>query len=133
MSQENVEVVIRGIRLFEASDLEEAGRLWHEESWITGPEGWPERGPFEGRDAVMGQFRRLAGDWGQQRVSNLEVVADRDGWVVVGFNWEVEGGRSGAATAARFAAAYQLRDGKISCAHFRWAAEEALEAAGLRE
>jgi hypothetical protein len=65
MSQENVEVVVEGIRRFEASDFEGVSRRWHPDSWITGPEGWPERGPFEGRDAVLGQFRRLAADWGE--------------------------------------------------------------------
>jgi SnoaL-like domain len=96
MSQENVEVVLEGIRRFEASDFEGVSRRWHPDSWITGPEGWPERGPFEGRDAVLGQFRRLAADWGEHRVSEIQVVADRADWVVVTFRWEVRGERSGA-------------------------------------
>ena len=133
MSEENVEVVLEGIRRFEASDFEGVSRRWHPDSWITGPEGWPERGPFEGRDAVLGQFRRLAADWGENRVSEIQVVADRADWVVLTFRWEVRGERSGAATASNLSAAYRLREGKISEAHFRWTPEDALEAAGLRE
>jgi ketosteroid isomerase-like protein len=133
MSEENVEVVLEGIRRFEAFDFGGVSRRWHPDSWITGPEGWPERGPFEGRDAVLGQFRRLAADWGKNRVSSIQVVADRADWVVVTFRWEVRGERSGAATASNLAAAYRLREGKISEAHFRWTPEDALEAAGLSE
>jgi limonene-1,2-epoxide hydrolase len=80
MSEENVEVVLEGIGRFEASDFEGVSRRWHPDSWITGPEGWPERGPFEGRDAVLGQFRRLAADWGEHRVAvhALATTASRD-------------------------------------------------------
>ncbi len=133
MSQENVEVVLDGVRRFEAADFDGVAQRWHPDSRITGPEGWPEPGPFEGRDAVIGQFRRLAADWGQNSVSDLEVVADREDWVVVTFRWEVRGERSGAASAASLAAAYRLSDGRISEAHFRWTRGEALEAAGITE
>src|SRR5918995_6330222 len=111
MSQENVEVVLEGIRRFVASDFESVSRRWHPDSWLTGPEGWPERGPFEGREAVLGQFRRLAAEWGENRVSEIQVVADRADWVVVTFRWEVRGERSGAATASNLSAAYRLGEG----------------------
>ena len=132
MSEANVEIVREGIRRFEASKFDEVASLWHPDAWITGPEGWPERGPFEGREAVLGQFKRLAADWGEHKVSDIEVVAEEAGWVVLTFRWEVEGGKSGAATAADLAAAYRVVDSLIREAHFRWTGEEALEAAGLR-
>jgi ketosteroid isomerase-like protein len=132
MSKDNVEVVLEGLRLFEASDFDGMARSWHPEVRITGPEGWPERGPFEGRNAVLAQFRRLAADWGKQSISDVDVVADRAGWVVLTFRWEVEGVRSEVATATKMAGAYRLKDGRISEGHFRWKREEALEAAGLR-
>jgi ketosteroid isomerase-like protein len=132
MSEENVEVVMEGIRRFESFDLDGVTCLWHPEGRFTGPEGWPEPGPFEGRDAVIGQFRHLA-DWGQQRVSDVDLITDPGDWVVVTFRWEVEGEKSGAGTAASFAAAYRVNDRRISEAHFRRAPEEALEAAGLSE
>ncbi len=133
MSEENVEIVREGFRRFESSEFDEAGSLWHLDAWITGPEGWPERGPFEGREAVLGQFKRLAADWGEHQVSDVEVVADQAAWVVLTFRWQVEGGRSGATTTADLAAAYRVVDSLIREAHFRWTREEALEAAGLRE
>jgi len=133
MSQENVAIVLEGFRRFEAFDFDGATTLWHPHSRVTGPEGWPEPGPFEGRAAVIGQFRRLAADWGQHGISNVEVVADRAGWVVVTFRWEVQGGKSGAATAANLAGAYRVHDHQIIEAHFRWTPDQALEAAGLSE
>ena len=132
MSRENVEIVMEGIRRFESFDLDGVTRLWHPDSRMTGPEGWPEPGPFEGRDAVVGQFRRL-GDWGRQRVSDVEVVTDRADWVVVTFRWEVEGDKSGAETVASFAGAYRVEDGQMTEAHFRRTPAEALEAAGLED
>jgi SnoaL-like domain len=132
MSQENVQVVLEGIRRFESFDLDGITHLWHRDSRITGPEGWPEPGPFEGREAVIRQFRRLAGDWGRQRVADVEVIADPEDWVVVTFRWEVEGDKSGADTAASFVAAYRVNGRRMSEAHFRWTPEQALEAAGFR-
>jgi ketosteroid isomerase-like protein len=133
MSKDNVAVVLEGLRLFEASDVDGMARLWYPDVRVTAPEGWPEPGPFEGRNAVFGQFRRLATDWERQSISEVDVVADRAGWVVVTFRWEVQGVRSGVATATQMAASFQVTDGRISEAHFRWKSEQALAAAGLLE
>jgi hypothetical protein len=135
MSQESVEVVLEGLRRFESFDFDGVSRLWHPDSRATGLESWPEPGPFEGRDAVIGEFRRIAADWERLRLSDVEVVADRADWVVVTFRWEMRGGRSGAppAAATSIAAAYRVTDGQIREAHFRWTLEPALEAAGLSE
>jgi ketosteroid isomerase-like protein len=133
VSEENLEIVREAFRRFEASDLEGGIGLWHPDSWITGPAGWPEPGPFRGRDAVFAQFGRLTADWKEIRVPDVEVVADNGDWIVVTFRWDVRGDRSGAATGANLAAAFRLTEGRISEAHFRWTGREALEAAGLAE
>jgi ketosteroid isomerase-like protein len=133
MSQENVEIVMEGIRRFDSSEFDHVTSIWHPDSWITGPEDWPETGPFEGRDAVRGQFRRLAADWGQHRISDVEVVTDQGDWVVVTLRWEARGGKSGAATATTFACALRVKDRRLCEGHFRSTIEQALEAAGLGE
>jgi ketosteroid isomerase-like protein len=132
MSQEDVKIVQEVIRRFEASDFD-AGSLWHEDCVMSGPAGWPEVGPFEGRDAVLAQFRRLAADWGEQRIADVEVVADRENWIIVTFRWVARGGRSGAPIDTRFAGAYRIEERRIREAHFRWTPEEAFAAAGLSE
>jgi ketosteroid isomerase-like protein len=133
MSQENVELVLQNYRAFEAKDFEAISRTWHPNGRTTAPEGWPEPGPFEGRDAIVRQFRRLASDMGEQHIREVEIVAARDDWVVAAFLWEVRGAGSGAAVATKLAGAYRVRDGTLVEAHFRWTPEEALEAAGLSE
>jgi ketosteroid isomerase-like protein len=52
MSQENVEIVRESIRRFRPSGLDEWAELWHQDTRMTVPEGWPEPGPFIGLDAV---------------------------------------------------------------------------------
>jgi ketosteroid isomerase-like protein len=133
MSQENVEIVLQTIRSFEAEDFETISRLWAEDARMTSPEGWPEPGPFEGLEAIIGQFRRLTADMGRHHFRRVEIVADCDDWVVVTFLWEVRGAGSGAAVATKIAGANRIQGGKVIEAHFRWTSEEALEAAGLSE
>jgi ketosteroid isomerase-like protein len=133
MSQENVEVVLEGFPLFEAEDFDGLTRLWHPDGRVTAQEDWPEPGPFEGRDAVIEQFRRLASDMGKHRFREVEVLAEGDNWVVVGFVWDVQGSSSGAAIASKMGASYRVQEGRIIEAHFRWTHEEALDVAGLRE
>jgi ketosteroid isomerase-like protein len=133
MSQENVDVVLEGFPLFEAEDFDGLTRLWHPDGRVTAQEDWPEPGPFEGRDAVIEQFRRLASDMGQHRFREVKVLAEDESWVVVAFVWDVRGAGSGAAVASKMAAAYRVTGGQIIEANFRWTPEEALEAAGLSE
>ncbi len=131
MSQENLEIVLEVIRLFEAKESSQARGYWHSDARMTAPEGWPEPGPFEGWDAILEQLERLTSDAGTQRFRDVKVLADREDWVVISLLWEVHGAGSGAATASKIAAAYRVFDGKLGEAHFRWTPEEALEAAGL--
>jgi ketosteroid isomerase-like protein len=131
MSQQDVDVVLLGFPLFEAEDFEGLTRLWHPEGRVTAQEDWPEPGPFEGRDAVIEQFRRLASDMGEHRFREVKLVAEGDGRVVVSFVWEVQGAGSGAAVASKMAGAYRVEEGRIVEANFRWTVEEALEVAGL--
>jgi hypothetical protein len=133
MSQENVDVVLAALPRFEAEDFEALERVMDANVRVTGPQGWPEPGPFEGREAVIGQFRRLTSEMGEHRFKDVEVVADRDDWVVIRFIWEVRGAGSGAPIASRMAAAYEVVEDTFKQVHFRWTPEEALAAAGLRE
>jgi ketosteroid isomerase-like protein len=126
MSEENVKVVLEAFRCFEADDFEGLVSVYHPDSRITAPEGWPEQGPFEGRDAVIGQFRRLKADWGAQGYSDLDVAVDREGWVVFTFRLDARGAESGIATSSNMAVACRVRDAQITEGHY-------LETAGLSE
>jgi ketosteroid isomerase-like protein len=132
MSEENIDLVLEGFTRFEAGerDIEER---WHANGVLTGPDGWPEQGPFEGHEAIRAQFERLGADYAETRFTDVEVLADQGEWVVVHFTWRTRGSASNIETAADMAAALRVKDGRFLEGHYRWHAEDALEAAGLSE
>ncbi len=132
MSEENVDLIMDGFHRFVAGALDIEKR-WHENGVLTGPEGWPEQGPFKGHEAIRGQFERLGADYAEFHIADIEVVAERGEWVVIRFTWRTRGRASGIETAAEMAAALRVKDGRILEGHYRWQAEDALEAAGLSE
>ncbi len=123
----NVELVMDALEAF-ASRRPNLEDLWHEDGLLTGPEGWPEPGPFEGRTAIAGQFERLAADWAEQRFEDVRVVSAEGDWVVVEFRWLTRGAGSGLEATFRMAGAYKLRlrRGALSLG-----SRQCLEAAGL--
>ena len=133
MSQENVEIAWESFRRFDPDDMKEWAALWHPESRATAAEGWPEQGPFVGRDAVVRQFERIYADWSEYQFEEIEVAADSEDWVVATWSLRTRGAASGLETQVDLAVALRVQEGRIIEGHFRWNRDEALEAAGLRE
>ncbi len=131
MSQENVELVLAGLKRFERGEIDES--TFAEDARLTGPEGWPEQGPFAGREAIRRQFERLASDSSSRAFNDIEIVSTEGDWVVITFRWQMQGAASGIETTFDMAAAYRIEDRAFAEAHFRWNRDEALEAAGLSE
>jgi ketosteroid isomerase-like protein len=131
MSEENVEVVRDALKRSARGEID--GSAYTEDASLTGPEGWPEQGPFAGREAIRRQFERLASDWSSHGFSDVTIISATDDWVVATFRWETRGAASGIETTFEMAAAYRIEDGAFAEAHFRWNREDALEAAGLSE
>jgi ketosteroid isomerase-like protein len=73
MSQENVEVVKAAIEAWNAEDVDGFGELLEPGIVMHAPEGWPEPGPFVGREAAMHQFEQLRETWA---FDALEVIGD---------------------------------------------------------
>ena len=132
MSQENLDFILEGFKRFETGERDVRSR-WHENGVLTAPEGWPEQGPFEGREAIQAQFERLGSDYADTRFTDFEVLAEQGEWLVVRFTWRTRGLTSDIETAADLAAALRVKDGLFVEGHYRWHAEDALEAAGLSE
>jgi ketosteroid isomerase-like protein len=132
MSQENVEIVLEGLRLAEANDLEGMAALMHPDISGTAARGWPESGPFLGREAALAETKRLL-EWGENRFTDIQVVADERDWVVVAYRWQVRGEGSRIETRFDVVAAVRLKEARIIEWHNRWSRTEALEAAGLSE
>ncbi len=133
MSQENVEILQESFRRQEANDVDGIAALLHPEIRSTAVRGWPEPGPFLGRDANIAQLERNLADWEEHHVTDLDVVADEGDWVVAEFRWQVRGAGSGIETHFDVAVAVRVEDARIIEWHYRWSRDEALEAAGLSE
>lgn len=82
MSEANVELFREVLRCAEAEDADRFADLLHPEIRSTAVRGWPEPGPFLGRDAVLAQFKRNVADWEDNRATDIDVVADEGDWVV---------------------------------------------------
>jgi ketosteroid isomerase-like protein len=80
MSQENVEIVRAFYEAWNAGDMDAVRDACDPEIILRSPEGWPEPGPFFGRDALMKAFEQLRetfnSDW-QELISDLVHVGDR--------------------------------------------------------
>src|SRR5438132_1407927 len=94
------------------------------------PEGWPEPGPFVGREAVMRQWERNREVWDTDRLEPISLT-DAGDRVVVRFVWR--GVSRGPESHLEFTAAYTMRKGRISYQESFWDHAEALETLGLSE
>jgi hypothetical protein len=79
MSQENLEIVLAALNRFEEG--KPFRTRWAEDALVTPPDGWPEAGPFRGRKAILRQFERLRSDWAENRITEIDVLAEKaNGW-----------------------------------------------------
>ena len=129
MSQENVEVVRAGFEAWNTGDMDALRDLYDPDVIVRAVEGWPEPGPYVGREAVMRQ-------WEEQReafdadaiepISDFIEAADR---VVVRVIWH--GAGHGPEANLELTAVFTVRKGRIFGTEFFWDHVEALEAVGL--
>jgi ketosteroid isomerase-like protein len=131
MSEENVEIVRRAHQVWNAGDMDALRELYDPGIIWRGPEGWPEPGPYAGREAVMGQVEQMRETWDTdsfELISELIDVGDR---VAVRFIWQ--GAGHGPAANIEATGLYTVRKGRICAIEFFWDHAEALEALGLSE
>jgi ketosteroid isomerase-like protein len=131
MSQENLEIVLAALNRFEEG--KPFRTRWAEDAFVTAPDGWPEAGPFVGRKAILRQFERLRSDWAENRITEIDVLAEEGEWVVIRVRWQTRGAGSGIENEVDVAMAFRVRDDHLVEGHARWDPADALEAAGLRE
>jgi uncharacterized protein len=131
MSQENVEVVRAVFEAWNAGDMHavresyDPGIIWRP------PEGWPEPGPYAGREAVMRQLEQLRETWDAdafELISDFIDVGDR---VAVRLIWRTTG--HGPEANMEFTGVYTVRKGRMLAIEFFWDHAKALEALGLSE
>jgi ketosteroid isomerase-like protein len=130
MSQENAELVRKGLEYWNRGDLDAFVGLWDDDAVIRAAEGWPER-DFRGKDAVRSFYEGFAETVGTD--TEIEDLIDAGDVVVTRCRAHVTGAKSGLEGDFQFTQVTTLRQGKVVLNEFFWDHQEALEAAGLRE
>jgi ketosteroid isomerase-like protein len=131
MSQENVEIMKAVFAAWNAGDMNALRESYDPDVNVRSLEGWPEPGPFVGREAVMRQWevqREAFKDDKLEAISDFVDAADR---VVVRFIWH--GAGQGPEANLELTGVHTLRKGKIIYQEFFWDHAEALETLGLSE
>jgi ketosteroid isomerase-like protein len=131
MSQENVEIVRASFEAWNAGDMHAFRELYDPDIILRAIEGWPEPGPYVGREEVMREFEQMRETWDAdalEPISDFIHAADR---IVVRIIWR--GAGHGPEAKLEFTAAYMVRKGKIVYQEFFWDHAEALETLGLSE
>ena len=131
MSQENVGIVRRGFEVWNAGDMDALRELYDPAIIWRPAEGWPEPGPYAGREAVMRQLEQLRETWDTdtfQLIGDFIDVGDR---VAVRFIWH--GAGSGPDSNIEGTGLYTVRKGRIVAIEFFWDHAEALDILRLSE
>ncbi len=131
MSQENVEVVRAGLAAWNAGDMDALRETYDPDVIARALEGWPEPGPFVGRDAVMRQFEQLRATWDADALEPISDFIDVGDRVVVRMIWH--GAGFGPEANLEFTVVHTVRERRVFYIEYFWDHDDALEAAGLRD
>jgi hypothetical protein len=105
--------------------------LYHPDAIMRMVEGWPEPGPYFGRDAVMREYEQLREAWDADDVILIDHSGDVGDRVAVRFSWRGAGRGPGADL--ELTCVFTVRKGSILAAEYFRDYAEALEAVGLSE
>ena len=130
MSRENVEVVRAVFEAWNAGNMDAVCELFDPDVIVRPAEGWPEPGPFVGREAVMRSLTQLREAWDADALEAISVI-DAGDRVVVRQLWHGVG--QGPDMNMQLTNVYTVRNGKIFGLEFFWDHAAALEALGLSE
>jgi ketosteroid isomerase-like protein len=131
MSEENVEVVKGLFAAWNGGDMEALRDLYDPDVIVRSPEGWPEPGPFVGREAVMRQWEQQREGWDAEALEPIGDFIDAGDRVAIRFIWHAAG--HGPEAGFEMTGVNTLRDGRVVSQEFFWDHADALEAFGLSE
>ena len=130
-SQENVEVVKAAFEAWNAGDMDALRDLYDPDVIVRAIEGWPEPGPYVGREAVMRWLAQVRGTWDADTLeltSDFIAAGDR---VAARQVWH--GAGRGPEASMEMTIVQTVRDGRIFYVEFFWDHAKALETLGLSE
>ena len=128
MSQENVEIVRATFDAWNAGDMVALGEPLGPDAILRMPEGWPEPGPYVGREAVMRQWEQQRETWDADALELISDFIDAADRVAVRFVWHGVG--RGPEANIEVTGVYTVRKGKIRTIEFFWDHAEALKPPG---
>jgi ketosteroid isomerase-like protein len=134
MSQENVEIVRRVMRCFEAEDIEAALADIHPQATLDwSNSNAPDRGVYTGHAAWRAFMQARDEALGERRFDSVELLTPADDTVVLVGRVQERGRASGIEVESRGAAVWTLREGKIVRFKIYQSSDDALKAVGLVE
>ena len=131
MSQENVEIVRASFSPWNAGDMDAYQELYDPHAVLRTPEGWPEPGPYFGREAVIRELEHMRSAWdtnSAEVISDFIEVGDR-----VAVRFILHGVGQGPVVAQEMTALFTVRKGKILALEAFWDHAEVLNFLGLEE
>src|SRR4051812_36874672 len=131
MSQENVESMRANFEAWNAGDMGALREYFDPDVIMRMPEGWPEPGPYVGREAVMRQFGQLRETWDADAFELISDFIDVGNRVAVRCIWRGQG--RGPDLSLEMTCVCTVRKGRIISIDFFWDHAEALEAVGMSE
>ena len=131
MSQENVATVRAFYEAWNSGDMDAVRDFYDPDVVLRPPEGWPEPGPFVGREIVMREWEQVREAWDADAVEPIGDFIDAGDRVVVRHTWR--GAGRGPEVSLAVTNVLAVSDGRISHQEFFWDHADALEAAGLSD
>ena len=131
MSQENVEIVRAAFEAWNAGDMDGARELFVTDLIMRLPEGWPEPGPYVGREAAMRFHEQLRDTWDANTLVPISDFIDAGDRVAVRYIWR--GAGHGPDLNMEVTLVFTVRKGRVVFQEFFWDHAEGLEAVGLSE
>jgi uncharacterized protein len=131
ISEQNVAILKAGFDAWNTGDMDALRELYHPDVVLRMPEGWPEPGPYMGRDAVMRQWDQQRETWDADALEPISDFIDAADRVVLRFIWH--GAGYGPEADLELTQAITVRKGRIVYQEFFWDHAEALETLGLSE
>ena len=131
MSQENIEAFRAVFEAWNTGDMDAFRELYDPGTVMRAPAGWPEAGPFFGREAVMRQWHQLRETWHGDTVEPIGDFIDVADRVAVRQVWHAAS--RGPEAHLEMTNVITVRQGRIIHQEFFWDHSEALEVLGLSE
>jgi ketosteroid isomerase-like protein len=131
MSQENVAIVQASFEAWNAGDMDAFRDLYDPDVILRALEGWPEPGPYVGREAAMCEFEQMRDTWDADALEPISDFIDAADRIVVRFIWR--GAGYGPEANLEATGVFTLRKGRVFYVEFFWDHAEALETLGLSE